>query len=94
MCSNAYDDVTDFEVCAFIKTQKSKQLENERLFFLPIKNSFITRGYSMATYNFNVGVRPTIVIILFIVIFYCQNFGTRAMAIIIFQNNFALVNYG
>ena len=62
MCSNAYDDVTDFEVCAFIKTQKSKQLENERLFFLPIKNSFITRGYSMATYNFNVGVRPTIVI--------------------------------
>ena len=29
MYGNDYDDVTDFEVCGFTKTQKSKYLQNE-----------------------------------------------------------------
>ena len=37
-----YDDVTDFEICEFqsvnfTKTQNSRYLENETLFFLQIK---------------------------------------------------------
>ena len=43
LCSNAYDDVTDFEICGFQKTQKSIYLENKTLFFLQIKKkSLIT----------------------------------------------------
>ena len=32
-----YGDVTDFEIWDFTKTQKSRYLENETLFFLQIK---------------------------------------------------------
>ena len=35
LCSNAYDDVTDFEI-NFTKRQKFRYLENETLFFLQI----------------------------------------------------------
>ena len=28
MCSNAFDDFTDFEVCGFTKTQESEYLES------------------------------------------------------------------
>ena len=37
MCSNAFDDFTDFEVSGFTKTQISKYLENEKLLFLQIQ---------------------------------------------------------
>ena len=37
LCSNAYADVTNFQICGFQKTQKSKHIENETLFFLQIK---------------------------------------------------------
>ena len=30
---NVYDDVTDFEIWVFTKTQKPRYLENERFFF-------------------------------------------------------------
>ena len=40
MCSNIYNDVTDFEVCGFLpnkkKTKKGKYPEN-RIFFLQMK---------------------------------------------------------
>ena len=39
ICSNAYDDVSDFEVCRYHKNLKPKYLENETLFFLQIKKS-------------------------------------------------------
>ena len=42
LCSNVYDDSTDFEICGFQKTQKSRYLENEILIFYQIKNSLIT----------------------------------------------------
>ena len=35
--SNAYDDVTDFEICGFPKTQKSRYFEDEKLLFVQIK---------------------------------------------------------
>ena len=41
LCSNDYDDVTDFEICEFHKNTKSRYLENET-FFLQIKKSLIT----------------------------------------------------
>ena len=31
MCNDAFDDFTDFEVCGFTKTQKSKYPENKTL---------------------------------------------------------------
>ena len=37
LSSNAYGDVTDFEICHFHKTQKSRYFENETLFFHQIK---------------------------------------------------------
>ena len=37
LCNNVYDDVTDFEICGFTKTQKSRYLENKTLFFLQIQ---------------------------------------------------------
>ena len=33
----AYDDVTDFEISDFTKTEKSRYIENETSFFLRIK---------------------------------------------------------
>ena len=33
----AYDDVTDFEICDFKKTEKSRYIEKETSFFLRIK---------------------------------------------------------
>ena len=33
----AHDDVTDFEICGFTETQKTRYLENEAFFFLQIK---------------------------------------------------------
>ena len=36
--SNAYDDITDFEICGFQKVQKSRYLENETLIFLRTKH--------------------------------------------------------
>ena len=37
LCSNAYDDVTDLEICGFQKKKKFRYLENETLYFLQIK---------------------------------------------------------
>ena len=49
LCSNVYDDVKDFAICGFYKTQKSKYLKNKTLFFLQIKNYLIThQDYFMA----------------------------------------------
>lgn len=39
--SNAYDDVTDFEICLFHKNTKTWILERETYFFLEIKHSLI-----------------------------------------------------
>ena len=33
----AYDDVTDFEICDFKKTEKSRYIEKETSFFLRIR---------------------------------------------------------
>ena len=32
MCSNVYDDVTDFEVCGLIKNRKTKYLRKKHYF--------------------------------------------------------------
>ena len=32
LCSNAYNGVTDFEICDFTKTQKSRYLESKTFF--------------------------------------------------------------
>ena len=37
MCSNVYDNVTNFEVCGLIKNTKTQFLDNETLLFLQIK---------------------------------------------------------
>ena len=42
-----YDDKKDFEVCGFIKTQTSADLENGT-FFVQIKKSLYIKGYNMA----------------------------------------------
>ena len=34
MCRNAYDDITDFEVCGFTRNKKSKYFEIETSFFI------------------------------------------------------------
>ena len=36
MCNKIYDDVTHFVVCGYIKTEKCKYLEKEKLSFLQI----------------------------------------------------------
>ena len=47
VCSNAYDDVTDFEICGFHKKLKSRYLDNKALFFLQIQK--LTNCASRAT---------------------------------------------
>ena len=41
MSSNDYDDLTDFKVLGFIKTQNSKYLNNEKLFYLQKEKPFM-----------------------------------------------------
>ena len=50
MCSNVYDDITDFEVCEFTKNSKSKYLKKET-FCVQIKKSDI-KGCKMAQNSF------------------------------------------
>ena len=47
MCSNVYDDVTDFDVCRFTKDRKSKYFEKETFLCVQIEKSDI-KGYKMA----------------------------------------------
>ena len=42
LCSNVYDEATDFEICGLHKNTKTRSLENKTLFFIQIKNSLIT----------------------------------------------------
>ena len=32
VCSNVYDDITDFEICGFHKNKKPRYLEHETVF--------------------------------------------------------------
>ena len=41
--SNAYNDVTDFEICGFHKSTKIRYLQNKILFFLQIKKVGISK---------------------------------------------------
>ena len=45
LCSNAYNGITDFKICDFTKTQKSRYFESET-FFPEIKKftDFTSRG--------------------------------------------------
>ena len=43
LCSNAYDDVIDFEIW-ILQKQKSRYLKNGTLFFLQIKNLIALQG--------------------------------------------------
>ena len=40
LCSNIYDDVTDFEICGFYKNRKSRYQQKQ--IFFQVKNSLIT----------------------------------------------------
>ena len=42
MCSNIYNDVTDFEVCGFLPNKKKGKYPENRIFFLQMKK-FIYR---------------------------------------------------
>ena len=57
MCTNAYDDAIDFEMCGFHKIQ-SRYLENETLFLLQIKKIiyYLSRATFMAKNSFVVVV--------------------------------------
>ena len=59
LCSNAYDDVTDFDICGFHKTQKTGYLKNETLFFLQIKKLI---NYTLSTFRAPLWVFSTLII--------------------------------
>ena len=60
-CSNAYDDVTDFEICQFHKStkiQKSRErniifTSNKKNHYLRIKGYFIAKNSFVAEVTFN-----------------------------------------